>query len=170
MSYTKGTVEGIALKEVKEGKFGKFANFGLNVNGEWYNGVANEDKKTGTVIVKDSAYVEVKKGQEVEFMWAESQYGKEIDKKTFKVLGQEKPAPVVEKTVTTTPEPDRHSAITTEFKLTCLSCAIATARDVKLVVKVNEGEDVMENSIKLSSEQMIRLADKYLEWALKEPK
>jgi len=86
MSYKKGVVEFISLKEVKEGQYGKFAPYSLKIGEEWFSGLANEDKYKKVVVVKDSNHNEVLQGMEVEFMYDVNDKYNNIDKKTLKVL------------------------------------------------------------------------------------
>ena len=59
MEVIKGTVQQIAVKEAREGQYGKWANYGIKINDAWHNGALNEDKQTGALTLKDKDFNEV---------------------------------------------------------------------------------------------------------------
>ena len=84
MSYTKGVVDGISMKDEREGQYGKFAGYGIKIGEQWFNGVANHVKSLNRVAVVDKNYNEIKQGMEIEFMHEKNDKGYEnIDKKTL---------------------------------------------------------------------------------------
>jgi len=87
MSYAKGIVQQISIKDRRSGQHGDFANFGINVNGTWHNGTCNADKNTNELVIKDKNWNVVKVGMEVEFMTSPDKQGYEkIDRKTMMIL------------------------------------------------------------------------------------
>jgi hypothetical protein len=88
MGYVKGKVNRISVKEAKEGQYGKYASYGLEIDGTWHNGLCNEDKQTGAFIIKDKDYAEVKEGSEIEFMTEEKNGYTSINRKTMTVLNK----------------------------------------------------------------------------------
>jgi hypothetical protein len=87
MKVVKGKIEQIAVKEPQEGKFSKWAGYGVKVGGAWHNGMCNEDKKTHEVWPVDKNYKKLKEGQEVEFLVEKNDKGYEtINKKTVEIL------------------------------------------------------------------------------------
>jgi len=108
MSYAKGIVDAISIKDRKSGQHGDFANYGIKLktpNGEeWFNGVCNADKNTNQLVVKDKNFNEVTIGMEVEFMTQPDKQGYEkIDRKTFTALSGSK-QPTQQPTVKPTPQ------------------------------------------------------------------
>lgn len=84
MAYKSGKVETITLKEERDGKYGKFAGYGMKIGEEWFNSIANTVKSLGRVAVVDKNYNEIKEGMEVEFMYTVNEKGyKDIDRKTL---------------------------------------------------------------------------------------
>jgi len=87
MGYKKGVVDGINLKQEREGQYGKFAGYGIKIGDEWFNGVASTVKSLGRVAVIDKNYNEIKQGMEIEFMYSTNDKGfNDIDKKTLLAL------------------------------------------------------------------------------------
>jgi len=155
MSYTKGKVSRVSIKEPKEGQYGKFAKYGIEVNGEWYNGLCNEDKKSGKIEVKDATYNKIEEGTEVEFMFEKDQYGNQIDKKTLKVIGSAAPK---EKVATLPQSGVKSDKQTSSFLwISCLMSSIKTSQELTLL---KEGEEV-----KLSTKNVIDIANIYFEKA-----
>lgn len=108
MSYTRGIVKKIIVREPKDGQFGKFANYGMQLEtptGEvWVNGTANEDKYKHVCLVKDANHAEVTEGMEVECMYEVKDGFNNLDKKTLKIVGAspvlgEQPKPKEEQTI-----------------------------------------------------------------------
>ena len=91
MELIKGIVEAISVKEPRDGEHGKWAGYGIKVNGAWFNGRVGADKQTGALTVKCKKYQEVRNGMEVQFIIEESE-GKDgkvymnINQKMFDIL------------------------------------------------------------------------------------
>lgn len=99
MSYKKGAIEVLSIKEAKKGQYGLSAPCGIKIGEDWFNIWANEDKDTNRVMVKDKSYVEVLRGMEIEFMYETNEKGyHDIDKKTLKIIssGSAVPPPVTQ--------------------------------------------------------------------------
>lgn len=166
MSYKKGVVESVSFRETRPGKFGNYAPASLKIDGESYDIIANEDKFSKNIVVKDADHKLVSDGSEVEFMFDVNDKGfNNIDKKTLKLLSvpQTSPQPT---SVNPDPVKPEQAQYEKEFKsgalwVQCLNAAVATAP--KIIVRVGEGEDMVEKAINFSSEQIVRVANRYFE-------
>ena len=154
MSYKKGKVQSILVKETREGKFGKFANYALKIDDAYYNGIASEHN--GAIKVQDSAYALITEGSEVEFMFATNDKGyNDIDKKTLKVLGA----------VTATPTSEQPKAPGTTVTTTAGTAMKLNALDIAVSIAALEYRDKdVPNNLAMD---LIEKADKILNWANK---
>jgi len=163
MSYKKGVVQSIVMREAKEGKFGKFANYALKIDDVYYNSIASEHN--GKIEIKDAAYALISEGTEVEFMFSVNDKGyNDIDKKTLKVIGgQPKSAPAPQAPVAS-PQPLQSnkieaSAIDAHIWTECLKSAVATLDAMAKNAPVDK-------PVEISHERVMKLADIYFNKAI----
>jgi len=171
MEIVKGKVEAINIKEPQEGQFGKWANYGIKVNGAWHNGKVTADKLSGKLIVKDKNYTEVTVGMEVEFVVDET-IGKNdgkvyhnINQKMFTIKGstQQQSAPAPQAPVAS-PQPLQSnkieaSAIDAHIWTECLKSAVATLDAMAKNAPVDK-------PVEISHERVMKLADIYFNKAI----
>lgn len=152
MDLVKGIIQKINVKEPKEGKYGKFAGYGVQVNGEWYNGLANE--KNGEVWPVDNNGNKMKEGQEVELLLEEKNGYKSIVTKSSMILSGGSAAPQQpahqppQQAVT-----EHRTAFKPALWVNCLDSAINAAK--------------VAGAEKVDSQQLIRVADVFFNEALK---
>jgi hypothetical protein len=158
MSYKKGIVQGVVVREPKEGKFGKFSNYALKIDDVYYNSIASEHN--GEIKVQDSTYALIKEGCEVEFMYSTNDKGyHDIDKKTLKVTGgRQEPTKPVSDTAKQQAAPVEASAISAHIWVECLKAAVNTLQ----VLVSSSPTDHFE----VTPEKIIQLADKYFNKAI----
>ena len=168
MSYKKGIVEFVSIEETQSGTYGNYAKGALKVDGKYYSILAGEDKATKQCVIKDTEHRIIEKGDEVEFMFKSNDKGyHQIDKKTLKTLSVQKTTPPAQPApVNPDPVKPEQAQYEKEFKsgalwVQCLNAAVATAP--KIIVRVGEGEDMVEKAINFSSEQIVRVANRYFE-------
>jgi hypothetical protein len=158
MEIVKGIVEAVNVKEPREGKHGKFAGYGLKVNGEWHNGLCNE--RNGEVWPVDQNGNKFKEGQEVELLLEEKNGYKNIVTKTSKIIAsgssaqQASPAPV---------KTEERSAFPVTVWLNALDAAVRLANGITITVKTNDEDEV----VKTTSQFVLRVADRFFTEALK---
>lgn len=152
MEVIKGVVEQISIKDRKTGKYGDFANYGIKVNDSWYNGVANADKKTGEIIVKDKNYNVVKEGMEVEFVLEERNGFSSINSKMFTILSSGSSVPEQEQPKATKVKDTYVDKNDINVYVGCLQAAAMLAKGTTFQVGDKEPE-------KFSTEMAIRMAD-----------
>jgi len=171
MEIVKGKVEAINIKEPQDGQFGKWANYGIKVNGAWHNGKVTADRLSGKLIVKDKNYAEVTIGMEVEFVVDES--GKDgktyhnINQKMFTIKGT---APAPQPTVqhqggaVIPPQPVQPtkieaSAIDAHIWVECLKAAVMTLDAMAKYAPV-------DHPVEINHERAMKLADIYFNKAI----
>lgn len=160
MEIAKGKVEAISFKDPKDGKYGRWAGFGLKIAGTWYNGIANEVNGSFNVLDKDKNVI--KEGDEVEFVYEMKNNYPNINQKNFTKLGVEVAKPSIENV----PKPEvkdipAHIEVKTSpgdrvmsMRLECL----------KLAVQTRELADVPAD--KVSSTSMVQIAEKYMNYVV----
>lgn len=153
MKIVKGIVDQINVKEPKDGKHGKYAQYGIKINGDWYNGLCNE--KNGEVFPVDQNGNKFKEGQEVELLLEEKNGFENIVTKSSKILASGSSAPE-QKT-------EERSAFPVTVWLNCLDAAVNLANGITITVKTNDEEEV----VKTTSQFVLRVADRFFIEALK---
>ena len=162
MELIKGKVEQISIKEPQDGQYGRWANYGIKVNGAWHNGKVTEDKYTKQFVVKDKDHKEVTIGSEVEFVVVETvKDGKtyvNIDPKTMTQKGSQA-------ATATTPvqqPPQKTGQLTTTTAGTAMKL---NAPDIAVSIAALEYRDKdVPNNLAMD---LIEKADKILNWANK---
>lgn len=144
MELITGVVEAISVKEPRDGEHGKWAGYGIKVNGVWYNGRVGADKQTGALTVKCKKYQEVLNGMEVKFIIEEST-GKDgkvymnINQKMFDIIAsgsavskpEQKPVaqqPVEQEKVANTPPQTSRKDELVQSVCTGMSAAMALVK------------------------------------------
>lgn len=157
MGYKKGVVEGINLKQEREGQYGKFAGYGMKIGDEWFNGIANTVKSLGRVAVVDKNYNEITKGMEVEFMFNTNDKGfHDIDKKTLLIAASGSAAPQPTEQPQTPVEQRSVPQVNNDaiIRSNCLVAAVIKA----------QGSLSQEDYKKLDMDMLYRAADNYMDY------
>lgn len=153
MEVVKGTIQKISVKEPKDGQFGKFAGYGVQVNGEWYNGLANE--KNGEVWPVDKNGNKMKEGQEIELLLEEKNgYKNIVTKSTMIISGGQSQAEPEKKSTEQGQVFNGDVKFKSALWVNCLDSAINIANKLEEVKNIN-------------SKEMIRIANTFYEEALK---
>jgi len=154
MNVVKGTVEAVNVKEPKEGKFGKYAAFGVKIGEDWHNGLCNE--KNGEVWPWFGDH-KVEKGQQVEMLIEKNNKGYDsINTKQSKVVSGSAPNPAPSPAQqppqpSTSTKPDSQS-FKAALWVNCLDSAISAAK--------------LSGKEKIVTEDIIRAADIFYKKAL----
>ena len=161
MKVVKGTIQKVNVKEPKEGKFGKYAAYGGQVNDTWYNGLCNE--RNGEIWPLDKNNNKMVEGVEVELLLEEKNGYESVVNKSSTVLATFKDTssvgiPQQEKTE----EPvEERSVVPVSIWLNCLESATRLANGVTITVKDKD------EAVETGSLFALRVAQRFYEEALK---